>query len=127
MILFIILMLVLALVWVAVATFVGTAQVVLPWTISAALMGFGAAMVIAALGSSNPKLAPVVRLSAFGLTLLFGYMLCLANPPTPGPISQRDPQRELMENLVVPRIRPTQEDIWQMLPVHLGIAGGCAM
>jgi hypothetical protein len=117
--------------WIFVATFVGTAQVVLPWTITAAVLAILAALGIARGGAAQPelakKLAPVSRLSAFALTFAFGYLGCLMFPPSVAALPQRDPQREMMEALVIPRIRPTQEDLWQMLPFHLGVAGACAL
>jgi hypothetical protein len=117
--------------WIFVATFVGTAQVILPWTVTAAVLGIVGALAIARSGAGQPqlakKLAPVSRLGAFALTFLFGYLGCLMFPPSVAVIPQRDPQREMMEALVMPRIRPTQEDLWQMLPIHLGVAGACAL
>lgn len=128
MLLLLLLFILLVMAWMFVAVFMGTAQVLLPWTIAAAVLAVAASLgLVGWAAAAKKQLSPLAgRFAAFALTFVFGYLGCAINPPNVAMMPPRDPQAETLQLLIVPMVRPSQDDIWQLLPLHLAIAGLCA-
>jgi hypothetical protein len=98
------------------ALFAKSGQILLPWTISAAVL---AALVSIGLGKlvgrSRARSAAISVASTIVLTFALGYAGYWLIPPTP------PPQEQGLEALVKAP-EPTGQDLRQMFPIHLGIA-----
>ena len=112
------------LIYIAVATFFVTARVLLPWTIAATIT---AVLISLAIGYFLPpklgkKIVPLSMGTTLGLTLAVGYAFYLLNPPVPPPKQAANQDiLKILFTLPVPDI--DQADLWNTLPLHLGISG----
>jgi hypothetical protein len=116
-------MLLAVVIYALVATFVESARVLMPWTITATLLGGLVTLALTRL--LRPRIGPVrlaVALPAtIALTLGFGYLAWAVHPPSPAPPK---PKQDIVEFLFTfPEPRVTKEDLFSMLPVHLTISG----
>jgi hypothetical protein len=95
--------------------FVKSAFLLLPWTITAAviagLSGIGLGILA---GRSRASGSAVSVVSSFALTIGYGYLGYWLVPPT------APPQKQGLDFLLQGP-EPKQEDLWQLLPIHLAI------
>lgn len=112
------------LLYVLIATFFITARILLPWTILstvlAGLVSLGIGYVL------QPKLGKKVTLLSMPITVVLtiatGYLSYLILPPSPPP--QRPQSKDVIEFLfTLPYPDIKQEDLWNTLPLHMGISG----
>ena len=107
-------------VFMLITVFVKSAIVLLPWTVTASALGG-----LLGLAVGKGLLQRVERGAAHGasfatsfvLTYIFGYVGWWLNPPTAAP----QPSNWWDALMTMPQ--PSQADLWDTFPVHLGIAG----
>jgi hypothetical protein len=96
--------------------FIKSAQILLPWTVGAAVLAGLCAVGLGRLvGGPKARGRAVAALSAFGLTMGFGYLGYWLMPP------KAPPQKQGVE-LMVEMPEPTQKDLHEILPIHLAIS-----
>ncbi|MFO0812610.1 MAG: hypothetical protein U0796_05295 [Gemmatales bacterium] len=97
--------------------FIKSAMVLLPWTITAGVLAGLTGLGLGKLsrGSKSLKLGIGMACSLV-LTVVYGYFGYMLIKP-PGAV----PRQGIEQLLTLPD--PTQDDLWQMLPVHLAIVG----
>jgi hypothetical protein len=95
--------------------FVKSALLLLPWTLTAGVLAGVAGIGLGKQAGRSRASATAVRVgTTLLLTFAFGYLACWLVPPT-----APAPKQGVEALLEVPE--PRQADLWQMLPVHLGI------
>lgn len=95
--------------------FVKSAVILLPWTLSAMVLGGLSGIALGKLTTqSNRKGILIGVVSSMILTLTFGLAFYYLAPPKPPP-----PNEGWEVLLETPE--PTQEDLQKMFPIHLGI------
>ena len=102
----------------ALVAFAKSAAVLLPWTISAAVLAALSGMGFARLvGGSKARGAAVGGLSCFVLTFALGCLGFWLIPPKAPPALKRG------EEQLFSLPEPTKEDLKSFLPIHLAIVG----
>jgi hypothetical protein len=100
----------------ALASFIKSAQILLPWTVGAAVLaGLSAAGLGRLVGGSKARGRAVAALSAFGLTMGFGYLGYWLMPP-------KAPLQKQGIEVMLEMPEPTKKDLFESLPIHLAIA-----
>jgi hypothetical protein len=112
------------LLYVLIATFFITARILLPWTILATVLAglssLGIGYVLEPkLGKKSVLLSMPITVA---LTIAIGYLTYLVHPPAPPP--KRPQNKDIIEFLfTLPYPDIKQEDLWNTLPLHMGISG----
>ena len=113
--------------YIAVVVFFKTAQILLPWTITATVLAGLATLAVSRLlrRELGPARLALTLPTMVALTLCFGYMAWAVKPPRP--IPAKPPKEGLgayVELLFTfPEPEMSKDDIRKMLPAHLTVAG----
>lgn len=107
--------------------FMGTARLLLPWTISATVL---AGLVVLCLiwlfrSQIQRKTLPLIYLLMLGLTFGFGYLGWTIKSPSPPPLTPKKEGLTAVLDFFIsgPEYQITLDDLWTMLPYHLFVSG----
>lgn len=106
--------------YIAVMVFFETAQILLPWTISATVLAGLAGLGIGRLDFALSRRRMVSCVSSLLLTIAIGYIGFFAFPPKP---PAPHPDQGLAILVEMPKVNVSADDLQTMLPLHLGISG----
>lgn len=108
-------------VFMLITIFVKSAIVLLPWTVTASALGGLSGLALGKAGIQRFESAAqgVCFAVSFVMTYLLGYLGWWLIPPT----EPSQPNRSNWWEVLMTFPEPKRQDLWNMFPVHLGIAG----